>query len=70
MGALSVCAITWKPSGVRVRWSPWLIQTVAPSATPSSRPSVRSTRSAARPYSRRPLGFTSPPITCAIAWSP
>ena len=66
MGEFSLLAVTVHPGGGSSTWSPWLIQTgvVAPGVNPrKSWPP--STRTSARPYSRRLAPTTRPPERCA-----
>ena len=68
--ALSVEATAWKPAGSSVMWSPWLIQTVEPSGTPSRSGVGAWAARRARPNSRRSEASTVPPKARAMAWSP
>ena len=50
-----------KPSGAAVTESPWDIQTLWCAGTPASRVPGSTTLTGVRPYSRAPVGDTSPP---------
>ena len=69
-GALSVAAMARKPSGSRVRWSPWLIQTRVCSPMPAKSGVSACATSIAWPNSRRALASTLPPSAVAMACSP
>ena len=59
-----------KPSGAAVTESPWDIQTLWWAGSPARRVPDSTTLTGVRPYSRAPVGETSPPSDCAMIWKP
>jgi hypothetical protein len=69
-GELPLLASIWKPGGISLTWSPWLIQTgSSPCRPPKSAFGSRTERSAG-PYSRAWPGSTLPPRWWAMSCIP